>query len=126
MVVRPTARQWQNCCNTFDITFHTLQDATNSSVAEGNDTRPRRYFNQNSIQVPGVGRVVYEDNTVSVMIGNTLVHEFPGMAVLQVYNDIEGSLTLYGSSNGRSFPGYGTLTNYQSIKNTKCVDSIIY
>ena len=50
---------------------------------------------------------MYLDLRLEVKIGGVSIHIFPGVAVLQVYNDIEGSLTFYGSSNGRSFPGYG-------------------
>ena len=93
-----------------DTTFIS-QDAPgkNSSVAEGNDTRPRRYYNQNGILVPGEGRVEYQRQQVLVKIGDVAIHAFPGVAVLQVYNDIEGSLSFYGSANGRVFPGYGML-----------------
>ena len=79
----------------------------NTSVAEGNDTRARRYFNQRGIHVPGQGRVMYGDRQVTVEVRGVVVHSFPGISVLQVYNDIEGSLTFYSSANGRTFPGYG-------------------
>ena len=83
----------------------------NTSAVEGDDTRPRRYYSQSGILVPGQGRVVYEGHEVVVRIGGVIIQRFPGITVLQVYNDIEGPLTFYSSANGRTFPGYGKLVS---------------
>ena len=61
--------------------------------------------------MPGLGIVMYEDQQVVVKVGAVIIHTFPGIAVLQIYNDLEGSLSFYGSANGRAFPGYGRLLN---------------
>ena len=81
----------------------------NTSAVEGNGTRPRRYYSQSGILVPGQGKVVYEGQEVVVRIGGVVIQSFPGITVLQVYNDIEGPLTFFSSANGRTFPGYGKL-----------------
>ena len=57
--------------------------------------------------MPRTASVKYEDGEVSVWVGHVRVKRFPGVFVLQVYNEVEGALTFYGSSNGRSFLGFG-------------------
>ena len=80
-----------------------LQDAG----GESSETRSRRFYQHRAIPVADEASVMYEDGVVKVRVGEALVYRVAGVHVLQVYNDIEGYLTFYGTANGRSFPGYG-------------------
>lgn len=50
---------------------------------------------------------MYDEREVSVWVGEGVLKRIRGVFVLQVYNDIEGSLVFYDSANGRSFTGDG-------------------
>lgn len=96
------------------VYYHVSQDIPDNSSTDS--SRPRRYFHSSGILVSGAERVVYQDNLVLVKIGDTVIHSFPSVQVLQVYNDIEGSLSFYGTANDRVFPGYGIDTIMNGIR----------
>lgn len=89
--------------------MHFQETEEASSHADTTDVRSKRYFTHRNIRVHSAATVMYENMVVKVGVGSRLVYSCQGVRVLQVYNEIEGFLTFYGTANGRSFPGYGTL-----------------